>query len=566
MTAQVGVGDHLGPSVGLLGRTYPVLLPRRSDPRLVVAAIIISVQILGQTVLGFNLSIAQILISLGVAGGLDLVLTAWERGVIVWPASALLTGNGVALIMRVPGTEHGDWWSTRGWPIFAATAAVAVLSKYVTRIGGRPLLNPSNAALVVAFLVFGSGLADPQDLWWGPWSPGLALTYAVIVIGGLAMTRRLRLHRIVWPFLITYGAATAVVAATGHSMTARWHVGPVTGWAWWWVVVASPELLIFLFFMITDPPTAAKGRVGGAVYGVAVALTAAALMAAQGTEFATKVALLGALTLVCASRPLIERFAPEPGGDGDTLRSAARHIARRVSPAHPRPALAGLAAVALVGGATLLVGAGTGQRQTPAGIDVERPDVAALVGDLPEVSLDPAVAEVIPGFDRARAEALVADLAADLMIEAEAIDAGEAAALPSALTGPRLAAATAVLDPSALGDAAPSNASPSTSEQADTGQPGAGQPGAEPVAPEADPDQGVPPTPGQRVTLGEAEVTIVRTSDSPQALPSLGVIAGGTVDDATSGGAAFTSAFVMAAPVDDWLLVDVLDPDALPGG
>ncbi len=337
MTAQVGVGDHLGPSVGLLGRTYPVLLPRRSDPRLVVAAIIISVQILGQTVLGFNLSIAQILISLGVAGGLDLVLTAWERGVIVWPASALLTGNGVALIMRVPGTEHGDWWSTRGWPIFAATAAVAVLSKYVTRIGGRPLLNPSNAALVVAFLVFGSGLADPQDLWWGPWSPGLALTYAVIVIGGLAMTRRLRLHRIVWPFLITYGAATAVVAATGHSMTARWHVGPVTGWAWWWVVVASPELLIFLFFMITDPPTAAKGRVGGAVYGVAVALTAAALMAAQGTEFATKVALLGALTLVCASRPLIERFAPEPGGDGDTLRSAARHIARRVSPAHPRP-------------------------------------------------------------------------------------------------------------------------------------------------------------------------------------------------------------------------------------
>ncbi len=173
---------------------------------------------------------------------------------------------------------------------------------------------------------------------------------------------------------------------------------------------------------------------------------------------------------------------------------------------------------------------------------------------------------MIPGFDRARAEALVADLAADLMIEAEAIDAGEAAALPSALTGPRLAAATAVLDPSALGDAAPSNASPSTSEQADTGQPGAGQPGAEPVAPEADPDQGVPPTPGQRVTLGEAEVTIVRTSDSPQALPSLGVIAGGTVDDATSGGAAFTSAFVMAAPVDDWLLVDVLDPDALPGG
>ena len=321
MTAQVGVGDHRGPSVGLFGRTYPIVLPRWGDPRLMVAAVIISVQVLGQVALGFDLSIAQILIALGVAGGLDLVLTAWERGVIAWPASALLTGNGVALIMRVPGTEHGDWWSTRGWPIFAATAAVAVLSKYVTRVGGRPLLNPSNGALVVAFLVFGSDLADPQDLWWGPWSLGLALTYAVIVVGGLTMTRRLSLHRIVWPFLITYAAATAVVAATGHSMTARWHVGPVTGWSWWWVVVTSPELLIFLFFMITDPPTAAKGRVGGAVYGTAVGLTAAVLMAAQGTEFATKVALLGALTLVCVFRPLIERLAPAPGDADDGTRA-----------------------------------------------------------------------------------------------------------------------------------------------------------------------------------------------------------------------------------------------------
>ena len=183
MTAHVGLGDHRGPSVGLFGRTYPIQLPRWGDPRLLVAAVIISVQVLGQTALGFDLSIAQILIALGVAGGLDLVLTAWEQGVIAWPASALLTGNGVALIMRVPGTEHGDWWSTRGWPIFAATAAVAVLSKYVTRVGGRPLLNPSNAALVVAFLVFGSNLADPQDLWWGPVSPGLALWMAPVVVG-----------------------------------------------------------------------------------------------------------------------------------------------------------------------------------------------------------------------------------------------------------------------------------------------------------------------------------------------------------------------------------------------
>ena len=38
-------------------------------------------------------------------------------------------------------------------------------------------------------------------------------------------------------------------------MTARWHVGPVTGVYFWWVLVTSPEILVFLFFMITDPKT-----------------------------------------------------------------------------------------------------------------------------------------------------------------------------------------------------------------------------------------------------------------------------------------------------------------------
>ena len=30
----------------------------------------------------------------------------------------MLTGNGVAFVLRVPGTVHGDWWSLRGWWIF----------------------------------------------------------------------------------------------------------------------------------------------------------------------------------------------------------------------------------------------------------------------------------------------------------------------------------------------------------------------------------------------------------------------------------------------------------------
>src|SRR5947209_18768369 len=49
-------------SVRIRGRDYPVLLPSIRDPRLHVAAVLLTLQVLGQTVLNFRLSVAQILI------------------------------------------------------------------------------------------------------------------------------------------------------------------------------------------------------------------------------------------------------------------------------------------------------------------------------------------------------------------------------------------------------------------------------------------------------------------------------------------------------------------------
>ena len=92
-------------------------------------------------------------------------------------------------------------------------------------------------------------------------------------------------------------------------MTARWHLGPITGGYFWWVLVTSPELLVFLFFMITDPKTIPSGRFGRRLYAVGIGLVATLLIAPQRTEFATKVALLSALAIACAARALLE-FAP----------------------------------------------------------------------------------------------------------------------------------------------------------------------------------------------------------------------------------------------------------------
>ena len=295
----------------LRGTTYPVLLPKLSDPRLHLAAVITTLQVLGQTAFDFRLSIAQILVSLLTCAVLEVAITLRKQHVLMWPASALLTGNGVAFILRVPGTEHGDWWSMRGWWIFMVTAAVSLLSKYVIVWRGGHVFNPSNFGLVACFLILGRTRAEPLDFWWGPVSPWLAFAFVVIVTGGLLILSRLKLLWIAVGFWVSFAAGIAVLAATGHAMVARWHLGPITGPYFWWALLTSPEVLVFLFFMLTDPKTTPKSQRDRVLYAVSVGLLAALLIAPFHTEWATKVALLASLTVVCAARPLLRALRLE---------------------------------------------------------------------------------------------------------------------------------------------------------------------------------------------------------------------------------------------------------------
>jgi hypothetical protein len=482
-------------TIQIAGRRYPVLLPHWRDPRLHVASVVVSVQVLGQVVLGFDVSVAQILLAVGTAAVLELSIVAATRQVIAWPASALLTGNGVALLLRTPGTEHGDWWSTKGWPIFVAAAGVALLSKYAIRVDGRPLFNPSNLGLVLVFLLFGSRYADPQDLWWGPWRPALAVTLAVIVVGGLTLAFRLRLFSVALTFWATFAAAIAVLAAGGHAITARWHLGPVTGWSYWWVFVASPELVIFVFFMITDPKTAPVLRRARPVYAAAVGLLAGLLAAAQRTEFATKVSLLAALTIVCACRPLLERWLPDPALDAEP--------GARPRPA--RPLVPTLAAGAVVVGASL-VALVVVERVTPGPRPVvaasvseavagRRPVVSLPPGAVPVPTIDDAFDDYAGAIDAAEAGRAVRDLVEDLVVIDRAAATGRGSVLPTVAFGEALVDARAAA--------------------------GAGPPD-DPVA-------------ARTHRFATARVVLLRDPVSPQAVPQLGVDATGTTVDGNGG-------------------------------
>ena len=419
---MIGAGK---PTLRIRGTSYPVLLPSLRDPRLHLAAVIVSLQVLGQVAFDFRLSIAQILVSLLTCAVLEMGIAFRRQHVVLWPASALLTGNGVAFILRVPGTEHGDWWSMHGWWVFAGTAAVSLLSKHLIQFRGGHIFNPSNFGLVLCFLLLGPELADPLEFWWGPMSAWLALALAIIVGGGFAILRRLRLLHIAVTFWVTFVASIAVLAASGHDMTTRWHVGPVSDWHFWRVLAFSPEILVFLFFMITDPKTIPAGKVGRRVYAVAIGLLAALLIAPQTTEFGAKVALLAALTLVCAARPILVLAAPV--------------LRRRVWSTRT----VGVAALAgAVAFASLLVVAGI-----PARSNAEARVLPATAGTAPEVSVRSA--KGIAPIDRQTAERISLDLAADLANESEALRRRDRARATAGADGARLAGLWRQIDASA---------------------------------------------------------------------------------------------------------------------
>jgi hypothetical protein len=415
MSAPAAAGT---PTLRIRGTSYPVLLPKLSDPRLHLATVIVSLQVLGQVAFEFRLSIAQILVCLVTCAVLEVGIAFKRQHVLMWPASALITGNGVAFILRVPGTEHGDWWSMHGWWIFAATSAVALLSKYLIKFRGRHVFNPSNFGLVLAFLILGSSRADPLEFWWGPMSAWMALALAIIVVGGLVILTRLGLLAIAVGFWLAFAAGIAVLAASGHAMTARWHLGPITGFEFWRVLVFSPEILVFLFFMITDPKTIPARARGRRLYAVAIALVAVLLIAPQTTEFATKVAVLAALAIVCAARPVGEL------------------IFSRWGVPVPRLDRARTTAVVLAGAVTfaaLVVLAGIPARTSEAAAGP-----VVNVSELPEVVVVPSD-DVSTQLDRETALKIASDLVSGLQTESEALASGDAELAATVVGGARLA-------------------------------------------------------------------------------------------------------------------------------
>ena len=170
------------------------------------------------------------------------------------PASAYITGISVGILTRSPFY----------WPYFLISF-ISIASKYVLRLDGRHLWNPSNFG-VSAVLFLAPATVSLLSIQWG----NTLWPMVVIWILGTAIVWRVgRLH-----ISATYVASFLVLSLIRSGVTGTpWlaTVAPITG----------PMYQLFIFFMVTDPKTTVRSTSGQCVVAFAVALVEAILRLAQ---------------------------------------------------------------------------------------------------------------------------------------------------------------------------------------------------------------------------------------------------------------------------------------------
>ncbi|RPI41640.1 MAG: hypothetical protein EHM59_19710, partial [Betaproteobacteria bacterium] len=216
-------------------------LPTRRDPRLAIAAILLSYVVLGITVLGFNRTPLQVLTSVATAVVLDVVLHAILRrgSPPLFPFSAFITGLGLSILVNY---AHGPW-------LAALPVVFAIGSKYLFTFNGRHVYNPALFGVVASLLLGGGYLSESPAYQWGGSTAALAF---VVTLALMLFVLPVRRSALIISFLAFYFVALAV-----RAWLMRFHMPIET---WFMGALTSPAFFLFTFFMITDPQTSPADR------------------------------------------------------------------------------------------------------------------------------------------------------------------------------------------------------------------------------------------------------------------------------------------------------------------
>jgi enediyne biosynthesis protein E5 len=217
--------------------------PPKLDPRLYQISMLAALLAYGVLRLDFEVAVGRAALMLAVALLTQYACTRFWKLPTFDPRSALISGLSLCLLLR-----------TNSAGLAIAAAAITVASKFVLRINGKHLFNPTNFGIVAMMLLTGQVWVSP-----GQWGNVAFFAFLMACLGGLVVNRAAR-SDVTCAFIAFYMALVFGRSLwLGEPMDIPLHR------------LENGALLLFTFFMISDPRTTPNSRAGRIVFALLVA-------------------------------------------------------------------------------------------------------------------------------------------------------------------------------------------------------------------------------------------------------------------------------------------------------
>jgi Na+-transporting NADH:ubiquinone oxidoreductase subunit NqrB len=272
----------------------------RIDPRYYQIAVLGALLAYGVGTLDFDVSLPCAALLIGTAVATQYACTIVWKLPVFDARSALISGLSLCLLLR-----------TNSLVIASAAAVVAIASKFVLRVRGKHVFNPTNLGIVALMAATGDVWVSP-----GQWGNVAFFAFLMACLGGLVVNRAAR-SDVTLAFMASWIALVFARSVwLGEPLSIPGHR------------LENGALLLFAFFMISDPKTTPDSRAGRTVFAMLIALCG---WYVQFRWFRTN-GLLWSLAGCSMLVPLIDRLLPgrryawvrEPPGVEQALQGLAR--------------------------------------------------------------------------------------------------------------------------------------------------------------------------------------------------------------------------------------------------
>jgi Na+-translocating ferredoxin:NAD+ oxidoreductase RnfD subunit len=224
---------------------------QRLDPKISACFSLLVFNILGLTVLGFNRSPGQVLLTCLATVGLQLFYDYVFYKETKPSLSAFITSLGLSLLVNF---GHSYWYPLV--PVF-----FAISTKYVFTLKGRHVFNPALMGVALSLLITNEFISAAPAYQWNE------ISSMPLIIAGFAMF--LFMPKINRHWLVISWLGTFTLQIVFRSILIKHYLPWQT---LFFGTLSSPAFFLFTFFMITDPATSPKAKKEQIVAGISLGI------------------------------------------------------------------------------------------------------------------------------------------------------------------------------------------------------------------------------------------------------------------------------------------------------